>query len=141
MSRSGSVDPVNLPHPIADAIRAHAAWAFPAEACGLLAFDTDGVPRMAYCLTNTESDTTRFTIDPAEHFGAQTHAERCGWHIGGVFHSHPHSPPIPSAHDIAGALDPDWVYVIAGPVDEAMTIRSYRISEGSVREITGAVVA
>jgi [CysO sulfur-carrier protein]-S-L-cysteine hydrolase len=132
---------VNLPQPIAEAIRAHAAWTFPAEACGLLAFDADGALRMAYCLTNTESDTSRFTIDPTEHFGAQSHAERCGWRIGGVFHSHPHSPPIPSAHDIAGALDPDWVYVIAGPVGEDTAIRTYRIRQGSVHEITGAVVA
>lgn len=131
---------MNLPHQIVEAIRSHAAWAFPREACGLLAADSEDNLRMAYCLTNTENGTDRFTIDPTEHFGAQSHAERNGWHISGVFHSHPRSQPIPSAHDIAGALDPDWIYLIAGPVGDNTPIRAYRIREGSVREVTQAAV-
>ncbi len=90
---------------------------------------------MAYCLTNTERHSSRFTVDPAEHYGAQSHAERHGWRIAGSFHSHPHSAAEPSAHDVAGALDPTWIYLIAGPVGESVPIRSYQIRSGSVTEI------
>jgi len=124
-----------LPHPIRQAIEAHARWAFPQEACGLIASDADGDLRMAYCLTNIEHDPSRYTLDPAEHFAAQSHAERNGWVISGAFHSHPHSAAIPSAHDVAGALDPNWTYLIAGPVSEHVPIRAFRIRSGIVAEI------
>ena len=68
-----------LPEPIRQAIETHARWAFPQEACGLIASDGDGDLRMAYCLTNIEQDPNRYTVDPAEHFAAQRHAERNGW--------------------------------------------------------------
>lgn len=93
---------------------AHARFCYPEEACGLLATDDAGRLRMAYCLTNADRSEHRFTVDPDEHFGALTHAERNGWHIGGAFHSHPGSAAIPSAADTAGSLDPDWIYVITG---------------------------
>ena len=126
---------MKLPDQIRQAIEAHARWAYPQEACGLIATDADGHLRMAYCLTNTEDHADRFTVDPEEHFGAQSHAERHGWRIAGSFHSHPDSAAEPSAHDVAGALDPTWIYLIAGPVGESIPIRSFRIRSGSVTEI------
>ena len=125
-----------LPSPIRQAIEAHARWAFPQEACGLLAADAEGRLRMAYCLTNVEGHSSRFTVDPVEHFGAQSHAERQGWRIAGSFHSHPRSAAEPSAHDVSGALDPNWIYLIAGPVKEEVTIRAFRIRSGSVEELS-----
>ena len=124
-----------LPDLIRQAIETHARWAFPQEACGLIASDVDDDLRMAYCLTNIEHDPSRYTVDPAEHFAAQSHAERNGWRIAGAFHSHPHSAAIPSAHDVAGALDPDWVYLIAGPVGERVPINAFRIRSGVVTEV------
>jgi proteasome lid subunit RPN8/RPN11 len=130
-----SVALVKLPAQIRQAIEAHARWAFPQEACGLLAADAAGRLRMAYCLTNVEANSSRFTVDPAEHFGAQSHAERQGWKIAGSFHSHPRSAAEPSAHDVSGALDPSWIYVIAGPVEEQVPVRAFRIRSGFVREL------
>jgi proteasome lid subunit RPN8/RPN11 len=69
-----------------DAIVTHAQYCSPYEACGLIAFDETGSPRMAYCLTNAERSRRRFTVSPQEHFGALRHAERHGWVISGVFH-------------------------------------------------------
>lgn len=118
-----------LPTGIMEAIVAHTSWCAPEEACGLLALDGDHTVRMAYALTNVERSPYRFTVAPAEHFGAMQHAERHGWHIGGSFHSHPSAPPVPSERDIAGALDPDWLYVIAGPAPDPV-LRTYRIVGG-----------
>ncbi len=118
-----------LPTQVMEAIVAHATWCAPEEACGLLAMDGDHNVRMAYATTNTDRSPYRFTVDPGEHMGALLHAERNGWHIGGSFHSHPAAPPVPSERDIAGALDPDWLYVIAGPAPDPV-LRTYRIVGG-----------
>lgn len=127
---------MTLPDEIQAAIEAHARFTFPEEACGLLASDADGRMRMAYCLTNVERSTNRFTIDPDEHFAALQHAGRNGWTLSGSFHSHPTSPPLPSAADDAGALDPDWIHVIAGPVEPGpLRIAVYRRVAGRLVEI------
>lgn len=97
-----------------DAMRAHARYAHPVEACGLLAVDRAGKVRFVYALTNTADSEVRFVIDPVEHFGALRHAERQGWDIGGVFHSHPAGLAVPSPIDIAEAGDPTWLQVIVG---------------------------
>lgn len=69
---------------------------------------------MAYPLTNTAASATGFTIAPREHFGALRHAERRGWEIGGVFHSHPGGTATLSAVDLAQPHDPDWFHLVVG---------------------------
>ena len=128
------LETIALPEQIRGAIVAHAEFCAPLEACGLLAFDQTGKLRMAYCLTNVDQSVVRFTVSPAEHLKAMLHAERNGWIIGGAFHSHPEAQPLPSPTDVAGALEPSWLYVIAGPLTEP-DVRGYRIAAGSVDEV------
>lgn len=119
---------------ILEAMVNHAQFCAPEEACGLLAGEGDAI-RMVYCLTNAERSRTAFTVSPAEHYRAIQHAERSGWMICGSFHSHPLSPAEPSTIDIAGALDPEWVYFIVSLVGMAPDVRAYRIEGGSVSEV------
>ncbi len=126
---------MRLPRQIYDAIIAHARFEYPNEACGLLAADTDGNLRMAYCLTNRDSSPTTYTVDPTEHFRALRHAERSGWELAGVFHSHTHSAAYPSPTDVRQAMEPDWIYVIAGLRDlHDPDVRGYWIRNGKVSE-------
>ena len=126
----------DLPRQIADAMVAHARFVYPEEACGLLAVDDAGRLRMAYCLTNVERSRFRFTVDPNEHYRALRHAERNGWDIGGVFHSHPDSAAYPSRTDVDGALDPSWIHVIVGFVDaDVPEISAFSIRSGEVTEL------
>ena len=125
---------ISLPPQIRDAIVAHARFCAPNEACGLLAADEQGCLRMAYCLTNVDFSPRRFTVDPTEHYNAMRHAERHGWSIVGSFHSHPAALAVPSATDVARALDPEWWYLVAGPLPEP-DVRAYRIVDGSVTEV------
>lgn len=118
------------------AMEAHAVFCFPQEACGLVAIDADNSVTMVYCLSNIDASSYRFTVDPAEQYGAWRNAASHGWEIGGSFHSHPVSAAAPSATDVAGALDPRWVYFITGPVEPGPPrTRAYRIREGSVTEV------
>jgi proteasome lid subunit RPN8/RPN11 len=124
------VPTLHLPSEALDAMTQHARYAAPEEACGLFAVGDDGAVTMVYCLTNSDHSPRSYTIDPAEQFHAWGHARRCGWDIGGVFHSHPDSLPIPSPDDLVG-LDPEWVSVIVSPTG----LRAYRVRDGVATEV------
>ena len=127
---------MTIPDDIRAAIEAHARRTFPEEACGLLARGLDGELTKAYCLTNADRSPSSFTVDPDEHFAALRHAEGNGWSIAGAFHSHPRTAPVPSPADVRGALDPDWVHVIVGPVEAGpMALAAYRIRDGRVEPL------
>lgn len=127
---------VNIPEQIHAAMIAHAEFCLPEEACGLMAFDDADTLRMVYATTNLDRSEVRFTVAPEEHFGAIRHAESCGWRIGGSFHSHPESAAFPSARDIAGALDPGWLYVVVGLANGVPEVRGYRIRDYAVSEVS-----
>lgn len=129
-------DAVVLPAQIAAAVVAHARFCAPEEACGLLASDPGGELRMAYATTNSDHSPVLFTVAPEEHFGALRHADRHGWTISGSFHSHPASDAYPSARDIAGGLEPNWLYLIVGMADDPPEVRGFRIRHNAVSEVT-----
>jgi len=127
--------PVRMPEEVREAMVAHARFTLPEEACGLLAGTAGDDLRMVFCLTNRARSRYRFTVDPVEHYRAMQHAERRGLGVVGVFHSHPTSPARPSPADIAGALDPEWVYVVVSLADPATPdVRAYEIRGGGATE-------
>lgn len=130
------IERVSVPSQVADAMFKHAGWAYPEEACGLVAFDELGVPKLTACLTNADQSADRFTIAPAEQFGAITLAEAHGLSIGAVFHSHPQSDAYPSSEDISGGGDPEWLHFIVGPVAGTRPLlRAFRIEGEKVTEV------
>ncbi|MDX2342451.1 MAG: M67 family metallopeptidase [Acidimicrobiia bacterium] len=131
-----TVEQMKIPEQIYSAMAAHAQFCYPEEACGLLAIDGAHALRMVYATTNVDRSNINFTVSPEEHFGAIRHAESCGWQIAGSFHSHPDSAAFPSAHDIAGALDPEWLYVVVGLANGIADVRGYRIRDDAVSEVT-----
>lgn len=136
---------MDLPAEIRRAVVAHAAFCLPDEGCGLLAADGSGRLRMAYCLSNATPSPSAYTLDPVEHFRALRHAEAQGWHLAGVFHSHPRGPAVPSPTDAAQAFEPDWLYVVvsleepAAPEVRGFWIRSGLVAEEPLLVVSGAV--
>lgn len=127
---------MRIPGQIRDAMLAHAHGCHPEESCGLLASDEGGSIRMAYPLTNVLHSPINYTIEPTEHFRALKHAERSGWEVSGVFHSHPHTRAYPSPTDVRLAADPDWLYVVVGMEDlDQPEIRGFRIAAGTVSPV------
>ncbi len=128
---------ISLPAQVREAMLAHAYACHPEESCGLLAGADDGEIRMAYPLTNILHSPTNYTIDPKEHFRSLKHADRSGWDLIGVFHSHPHTEAAPSRTDIRLATEPDWLYVLIGMerLDNPQ-IRAFRIRDHDVTEET-----
>ena len=126
---------MQIPVQIRDAMVAHAYFTHPLESCGLLAADGHGKLRMVYCLTNAEASSTRYTIEPTEHFRALRHAEGNGWELVGAFHSHPHTSAYPSPTDVRMAPEPGWLYVVVGLEDfNRPEVRGFRIDNGVVSE-------
>ncbi len=122
---------------IRQAILANALICHPEESCGLLAGPASDDVRMAYPLTNILHSPTNYTIDPEEHFRSLRHAERSGWDLVGVFHSHPQTGAYPSPTDIRLAADQEWLYLLVGMEHNARPeIRGFRIVGGAVTEMT-----
>jgi proteasome lid subunit RPN8/RPN11 len=62
--------------------------------------------------------------------------ENNGWELSGIFHSHPHGPPVPSPSDVAQAYYPEAVYLICAPdARGAWRGRGFRIEAGQVAEV------
>ena len=127
---------MEIPDQIREAMVAHARFCFPEEACGLLAFDDAGRVRMVYALTNAEHSPVAYTIEPHEHIKALRHAERFGWHLGGVFHSHTHTGAYPSRTDVSRAPESEWAYLLVSLENEAdPEVRAFWIDDdGNIKE-------
>lgn len=104
------------------------AWA-PNEACGLVA-GVNHVVTKVYQLVNSDPGSDRFTLDPEGHFAVLQDTAAHGWEILGLFHSHPNARPIPSAADLGGGGDPDWVNLIVGVEEGRIAVRAYRYVDG-----------
>jgi proteasome lid subunit RPN8/RPN11 len=128
------LDVVIVPEGAVQQMVDHAKVCAPNEACGLIA-SLDGVVTKVYQLANTDRAPDRFTLDPEDHFAAVSDAENHGWVISGLFHSHPSSAPIPSAVDLEGGGDPDWVNLIVGVEAGRIAVRAYRYSAGAATAV------
>jgi proteasome lid subunit RPN8/RPN11 len=119
-------------------ILAEARAAAPRECCGLVLgrrrHDT-AVAAALHPARNLAADADRFQIDPADHFAAARAARARGRAIIGCYHSHPGGRALPSAHDLAGAGQEDFLWLIAA--DAALAAFVY--SGGGFRGLaTGA---
>ena len=76
---------------------------------------------------NVSDDPNRFTIEPAAHITARKAARLRGLAVLGFYHSHPHSPPVPSVADLSEASYPDHLYLIVSPLRERVRVRIYRL--------------
>ncbi|MBT8217613.1 MAG: M67 family metallopeptidase [Acidimicrobiia bacterium] len=104
----------------------HCRAGLPNEACGLLA-GAGGDIVDVYCIANADPSPATYTIEPEGHFRALMDAEARGLELVGAFHSHVDGPARPSATDIAGAAEPDWVWVVVGPMRQEAEVRAFRI--------------
>ncbi len=116
-----------------DEILAHARDEAPNECCGLLLGQDERVVA-AWRARNLEASPTRFLIDPADHIAARRAGRARGLDVVGFYHSHPRSPAVPSARDVAEASYPDAIHVIAGWRGHEPEVRAFRVANGIVEE-------
>lgn len=124
---------------VLDDIRAHAREASPRECCGML------VGRGAEVLEsvragNLAEGTTRFEIDPRDHFRAIRAAREQSLDVVGFYHSHPRTPSDPSETDKAESGDARALHLIVGWRDGAEDVRMFLIEREAVRDVPFSVV-
>jgi desampylase len=91
------------------------------EVCGLLGgmFNwrlTRARAQTVYVVPNiAHTPQTRFVLEPASQIATLMTMLNAGQELVGIFHSHPHGPPHPSATDLAESAYPDVAYCILFP--------------------------
>src|SRR3569623_2137348 len=88
-----------LPRPLVNQLLHHAQQQPEQEVCGLIG-SRAGVPVQFYPVANVAT-------------AAQRRMRERGEGLYAIFHSHPHSPPSPSAIDLVQAAYPEAIYIIA----------------------------
>jgi len=107
---------VALPLALRAQILRAAQDAHPRECCGLVEGVCEGQDfRIAvlHPARNLAEAADRFEIDPHDQFAAYKTARARGAAIVGCYHSHPGGQPAPSAADLAGAGEEDFLWLIA----------------------------
>lgn len=82
-----------------DILEQYANSALPSESCALLLGHGTSILKILYVKNSDEGSANSFSIDPKDLLAAYAVAEDQGFHITGIFHSHP-GPPRPSSTDI-----------------------------------------
>jgi proteasome lid subunit RPN8/RPN11 len=107
---------VALPEALRQQILRETRAAAPQECCGLIEGrrEADRFHIVALHPARNLADAPgRFEIDPRDTFAAYKSARARGRAIVGCYHSHPNGDAKPSAMDLAGASEEDFLWLIA----------------------------
>ena len=129
-----------VPRAVADELMAHARAEAPNEACGLLSGTLDsGEARRYHAARNAEASPYVYSVHPDDLVRIVIGIEDDGEDLVAIFHSHTHTPAVPSPTDRREARYPGVVYLLASLSDpEAgpdVALRAWRIEGGESQEI------
>lgn len=130
------MEEVILPRPIVNRIL-HQAQASPEEeVCGLIAA-RNGRPSDCYRVSNISQRPERlFAMDPQQQIAALRKIRQQGKELYGIYHSHPHSPAVPSAADLEQAGYPEALYLIVSlNTRGVLEMRGYRLMDSGAEEV------
>jgi proteasome lid subunit RPN8/RPN11 len=117
--------PLQLPRVVREAMLQHCRQLPQEEVCGLLGGRGASAGRY-YPVRNIAADRRReFLMEPEEQIDAMRSMRERDESLVAIFHSHPDSPAVPSAVDLALAAYPDTIYVIASAVREEPDMNAY----------------
>ena len=130
-------DGLTVPADVVDAVLAHARAELPNEACGLLAAPrATGLVRRYHPARNALASRYAYEVH-AEDLVRITYAiEADGDVLAAIVHSHPSTPPVPSARDIREAAYPVVLLIVGLPDGGAPSLRGWRIESGRAREVS-----
>jgi [CysO sulfur-carrier protein]-S-L-cysteine hydrolase len=133
-------DGLTVPRSVAEQVLAHARSELPNEACGLLAGDlATGEANAFHPARNEEASPLRYNVHPDDLVRIVLGIEDAGQDLVAIFHSHTHTPAVPSATDLRTAQYPDAFYLLATLAAPDATpetaLRAWRISDGASAEV------
>ncbi len=129
---------------VAEELMRHARRELPNEACALLSGSlAQGSATSVHPARNAEASPLRYNVDPEDLIRITYAIEDAGEDLVAIFHSHTHTPAVPSATDRRAAQYPDVFYVLATLADPSLpaasALRAWRIHGGQSFEVPLAV--
>ena len=138
-------DGLTIPRHVAAEMLRHARAEVPNEACGLLAGSSIARRATAYHpARNADASPYVYTVHPDDLVRIVFGIEDVGEDLVAIFHSHTHTPAVPSPTDRRQAQYPDPFYVLASlteadaPPERAL--RAWRITGGVSLEVPLEIV-
>lgn len=136
---------LTLPAAVADELLAHAHRELPNEACGLLSGDlAAGRATRYHPARNAEASPLRYNVHPDDLVRIVFAIDEAGEDLVGIFHSHTHTPAVPSPTDRRSAQYPGVFYLLATLADPgaspASVLRAWRIHGGQSFEVPLRIV-
>ncbi len=131
---------LTLPAEVADELLAHAREELPNEACGLLSGDlAAGRAARYHRARNAEASPLRYNVHPDDLVRIVFAIDEAGEDLVAIFHSHTHTPAVPSPTDRRSAQYPGVFYLLATLSDPAAppasALRAWRIHGGQSFEV------
>lgn len=135
---------LTIPRALAEELLVHARAEVPNEACGLLAGSLAAGAASAYHpARNADASPYVYTVHPEDLVRIVFAIEDAGEDLVAIFHSHTHTPAVPSPTDRRQAQYPDCFYVLATlsdpDADASEALRAWRITDGASREVPLAI--
>lgn len=126
-----------MPRPFATKLLFEAQKYPEEEVCGLVATDEQGLFQL-YPITNVAADRRReFRMDEHEQIAAMKHIRQTGQTLFAIYHSHPDTPPEPSAQDLEELGYPEALYLIISlNIKGVLEMRGWRHADNGIEEVT-----
>jgi proteasome lid subunit RPN8/RPN11 len=127
---------IQIPRKLTQQLLHHAQSSPENEVCGLIGAKNN-LPCSCYPVANTaEQPENRFLLDAQQHIATQVTMREKGETLFAVYHSHPTSPALPSATDIALANQPEALHLIISlDTKGVLEMRGFKIADGKAREV------
>ncbi len=140
VARPSAAAALTLPRQLAEALLAHGRALEPNEACGILAGSlVTGRASAFHPARNADASPLRYTVHTEDLLRIVFAIEDAGEDLLAIFHTHTHTPAVPSATDLRAAHYPDAFYLLASLTDPTAPIetalRAWRLTEGAFHEV------
>lgn len=125
---------------LADELLGHAKAEVPNEACGLLSGDlATGRATRYHPARNADASPYVYTVHPDDLLRIVLGIDDDGEDLVAIFHSHTHTPAIPSPTDLRQARYPGVFYLLVSLADPDapphVALRAWRVTDGESREV------
>ncbi len=107
-----------------------------AEICGLIGANADGQPATCYPIANSaDTPQNRFLLDASQQIAAMKQMRERGENLFAIYHSHPHTPALPSTSDVEQAAYPQALHLIISlDTKGVLELRGFQIQDRRINE-------
>jgi proteasome lid subunit RPN8/RPN11 len=143
---SGDPSGLTIPAALAEELLAHARAEAPNEACGILSGSlAEGQATAYHPARNADASSYVYTVHPDDLVRIVMGIDDADEDMVAIFHSHTHTPAVPSPTDRRQAMYPDAVYLLATLMEPEATnpseaLRAWRITDRESVEVPLAIM-